>query len=89
MGAGGGVGVYGQGADGVGGITPTSINAAGARGNSGSGGINVASSIRDAGSYGGGAGTDPDSIVNQNIQGSGGAVRIIWGTGKSYPNNAN
>jgi hypothetical protein len=82
--AGGGVGIYGQGANGTGGTSGNTSNTSGIPGGGGSGG--TSGSTRFPGIYGGGAGCDPDS--SPATQGAGGAVRIIWGGGKSYPNNA-
>jgi hypothetical protein len=89
-GAGGGVGLLGQGANGTGGD--------GSEGNAepgfgGSGGTNGSadpgSSTRPStgGNYGGGGG-GADGNTGENGPGGSGAVRIIWGTGVSYPNNA-
>ena len=52
------------------------INGGGGQGNNGGSG----------GTYGGGHG-GPQSSASGNGPGQG-AVRIIWGTGKSFPNNA-
>jgi hypothetical protein len=77
MGAGGGVGIYGQGANGAAGTSNT--NDAGGKG--GSGGANGAyqggSDAYKGGYYGGGASGDGAGGV--------GAVRIIWGPGRSFP----
>ena len=82
-GCGGGVGVEGEGASGAAGtgvhddtIQSQSDNAMGGRG--GSGGTN--GSHNTAGTYGGGA--DGGGTAAK------GAVRIIWGNGRSFPNNA-
>jgi len=69
--AGGGVGVLGQGSSGSGGTT------SGTRGGSGGSGGTDGFSI--GGTYGGGA-TGGTSSLN-----GGGAVRIIWGPGRSFP----
>jgi hypothetical protein len=84
--AGGGVGLLGAGATGTGGAAQTA-------GNAGSGGSGK--------SYGGGGGSggfygvinvtqDAWAEINYNASeaGGGGAVRIIWGAGRSYPSNA-
>lgn len=100
---GGGVGVLGQGANGAAGYafnsgttisgygTATTTGAAGGEG--GSGGVNGMSlaggglSAPVAATYGGGGGGD--SFSNGNAYAGGqGAVRFLWGTGKSYPSNA-
>ncbi len=78
-GAGGGVGILGEGASGAAGIGTHSSsqtnndNAMGGRG--GSGGGDGTSNI--GGNYGGGADGYGDA--------AGGAVRIIWGAGRSFP----
>lgn len=76
-GGGGGVGVLGEGASGAGGI------AGGYRGDGGSGGTG-GTVTPTGGAYGGGAGT----LYFGSGTGGGGAVRIIWGLGRSFPNNA-
>lgn len=96
---GGGVGLYGQGANGAGGIyapgtniTDTSTNTfvVEYRGGGGSGG--------DSGSYPSHGASSPTgygvglaSTTSSDISGGGapsGAVRIIWGAGRSFPSNA-
>jgi hypothetical protein len=69
--AGGGTGILGQGTDGTGG--GPNVNGGG-----GSGGFN--GSAGTGGAYGGGGG-------GQNGPGGVGAVRIIWGSGRSFPSN--
>jgi len=87
-GGGGGVGINGEGASGVGGNSAFINTVNGARGGGGSGGTGGAASPNyNAGVYGGGAGSDNDTSSFQ-VTGGGGAIRIIWGTGKSYPFNA-
>jgi hypothetical protein len=71
-GGGGGVGILGAGSSG------SSIGCCGQPGRGGSGGNN--GSGNNGGSYGGGGASYGS--------GSGGAVRIIWGPNRSYPNNA-
>jgi hypothetical protein len=71
-GYGGGVGVYGEGSSGSGGAAGT-FGSPGSNGGNGSGGA-----------YGYGAPGDG----NGNYTGGPGAVRIIWGLGRSFPNNA-
>ena len=74
--AGGGTGIFGEGASGAG----DTDGGFGARGGDGSGG--------SGGSYGGSASANS---LNSNINnfyfgnGVGGAVRIIWGTGRAFP----
>lgn len=82
-GGGGGVGIYGQGANGVGGVVGT----VGAPGTGGSGGIDGSTygGYNDAsgGLYGGGQGGGVYAGVS-----AGGAVRIIWGPGRSFPSTS-
>lgn len=90
----GGVGIQGQGANGAGGQnvgqgSPSTDGTGGGGGSGGQSGGN-AGGLLDAnygGAFGGGAGAEND---NGNVAGQAGrgAVRIIWGTGKSYPFNA-
>lgn len=77
-GGGGGVGIYGQGTSGLG-QTVFGDNST----KSGSGGQVQANNTFYAGAFygGGGGGNSPGS-------GGTGAVRIIWGAGRSFPNNA-
>ena len=92
-GGGGGVGIVGQGSTGYGGAG--GILAGGDGGGGGSGGINGSNASGDAGpggAFGGGAG---GTGINYNTStygapalGGVGAVRIIWGDGRSYPSNA-
>jgi hypothetical protein len=76
---GGGVGILGQGANGTVGSSVYSDGGGGSGGSNGSGGGN--GSGGNGGGYGGGGG------VGSNGGGSGasGAVRIIWGSGRSFP----
>jgi len=74
VGGGGGVGVLGQGANG----------AAGGDDQDGGGGSGGADGNRSGGLYGGGgAGGAETNSAGQS--GANGAVRIIWGTGRSFP----
>ena len=92
-GAGGGVGIYGKGSDGSG--APSSTYG-GFGGFGGSGGTNGSSSNPhnggNGGSFGGGSGGGNEYLlwVAGDAAGTpgGGAVRIIWGTGRSYPSAA-
>jgi hypothetical protein len=94
-GGGGGVGLFGEGANGTGGDGSTA-NAG--PGGGGSGGANGSASPGSAtrpstgGLYGGGGGgadnTNASVGAYESGPGGSGAVRIIWGTGVSYPNNA-
>lgn len=81
-GGGGGVGIYGIGASGVGGTDASSSGTVSSGGGGGSGGSNGGgiSGSNTGGAYGGGGGY-------QRAGGSG-AIRIIWGAGRSFPNNA-
>ena len=79
-GAGGGVGILGQGGNGGGGAGSSTTNGSGGGGGSGGsnggfGGI--------GGTYGGGAGGSDHS--GRITGAAGGAVRIIWGPGRSFP----
>ena len=76
---GGGVGVLGEGTSGTGG-------SAGVGGGGGSGGANGGNSANgDGGLYGGGgAGASGADGAGSDV-GANGAVRIIWGTGRSFP----
>ena len=85
---GGGVGVYGIGTNGVGGVAnihpnqhPTTTSA----GTGGSGGGNPTSTYghSNAGNYGGGGGGGGSGAGGGN-SGSG-AVRLLWGSGRSFP----
>lgn len=70
---GGGVGIFGEGASGA---APSAIAAR--AGNPGSGGV--------AGDHGGGGvGAEDDSTSGLAGNGRNGAVRIIWGIGRTYP----
>jgi hypothetical protein len=72
---GGGVGVFGAGTSGV--VDPQYDGPGGGGSGGGSG------SSQTGGSYGGGGGGGNMSVAGD---GSSGAVRIIWGTGRSFPN---
>jgi hypothetical protein len=88
---GGGVGLLGQGASGAAGAAQTTTAAQGYAGGGGSGGSNgVAPSNTttpgNGGGYGGGGGsTHGNNASCATGSGAGGAVRIIWGTGRSFP----
>jgi len=69
--SGGGVGIYGQGTDGHN------------QGGGGSGGTD--GTVNGAGVYGGGGGGATNG-ASSSKPGQSGAVRIIWGLGRSYPN---
>ena len=74
-GGGGGVGLLGEGASGSGGTGGSSVTGGGG----GSGGSS--GTISDGGNYGGGGG----SQYTVGGDGAVGAVRIIWGSGRSFP----
>jgi len=80
-GGGGGIGVLGTGTNGTAGTGFS--GAAGGGGSSGGAGGAGGSGI--GGSYGGGAGTRFNAAPAKGGQG---AVRIIWGSGRSFPSNA-
>jgi hypothetical protein len=73
---GGGVGVLGAGSNGTGGA----LNAIGTGGSGGANGTRPA-----GGAYGGGGGACDDDTSSAGGAGGQGAVRIIWGAGRSYP----
>lgn len=78
-GSGGGVGMYGQGGNGSAG----SNGYGGSGGTDGSGHSTSGGSMYSGGAYGGGGGGG--SGTAQSIRGGHGAVRIIWGAGRSFP----
>ena len=78
-GGGGGVGIYGEGTSGAGGTYSTDPGGKG--GSGGTDGAIKTNSITGGGLYGGG-GAGYGNVTNN---GSGGAVRIIWGPGRSFP----
>lgn len=93
-GGGGGVGLNGIGSDGVAGnpATPTA-----ATGGSGGASGNVPNNAQpnstsgNGGAYGGGGGGRPkylNTFYSSSHMGAVGAVRIIYGTGRSFPSNA-
>ncbi len=75
-GGGGGVGLYGRSVDGLGGGSAP----AGSGAEQGKGGSGGADAYYRGGAYGGGSGSGNDGGI--------GAVRIIWGGGRSFPTNA-
>lgn len=89
-GGGGGTGIYGEGASGAGGIS-TSDSSPDNGGGGGSGGQqgschqitinNGQQSAIGGGTYGGGAGRS----ANNQRNGAGGVVRILWGDGRAFP----
>ncbi len=77
---GGGVGILGAGGNGTAGTLNSS---GGGAGSSGSAGTRPA-----GGAYGGGGGACDDDTNSSGGNGAGGAVRIIWGSGRSYPSTS-
>jgi len=90
-GGGGGVGILGSGSNGSGGAGGSAGNS-GSAGGGGSSGSNGSGS--QGGAYGGGGGQGyyyTDGAYTEYLAGGNGgvgAVRIIWGAGRSYPSNA-
>lgn len=78
-GIGGGTGLYGSGANGTGGIWKGSTSADGSTGGRNGQGGSGGSGGQSAAAYGGGG---------EVTDGRPGAVRIIWGPSRSFPNNA-
>lgn len=92
-GGGGGVGILGTGSNGSGGAGGSAAGGnGGGGGSSGSSGSNASGDGGPGGAYGGGAGgpglNENTSAPGANANGAVGAVRIIWGSGRSYPSNA-
>lgn len=84
-GGGGGVGIYGEGTSGAGGSGSSSNSYGGGGGSGGTNGTNGGyTGGSGGGSYGGGGG-GADNSLNENGNGAQGAVRIIWGSGRSFP----
>lgn len=94
-GGGGGVGIYGEGISGLKGQQILVYNQVGhAGGYGGSNGLDGVSpssnsTLGSGGNFGGGGGSNHGNS-SSTAPGSGarGAVRIIWGSGRSFPNNA-
>lgn len=93
---GGGVGLYGQGTNGGGGTQSGSNASGGGGGSGGTNGANTTGASAGGNSYGGAGGLYGGGGGNA-ISGSGawaggtggnGALRIIWGSGRSFPSNA-
>ena len=89
---GGGVGLLGQGTSGAAGAAQVSSTSAGNGGKGGSGGANGVGSTSNStpgngGGYGGGGGSNHQSsgALAKTGSGAGGAVRIIWGSGRAFP----
>ena len=90
-GGGGGVGIYGAGNNGNGGGGQGQNGIGGSAGNGGSNGNNGSSGSNSlhggsGGNFGGGHGGTQSNGSSGGP--GGGAVRIIWGFGRSFPNNA-
>jgi hypothetical protein len=85
---GGGVGIFGESANGVGGIGSSGNATTGGGGGSGGtdGGIwDTATITARGGLYGGGGGASDLGYNTEHGSGGNGAVRIIWGPGRSFP----
>lgn len=91
---GGGVGLKGQGASGKGGtVDGSQIQCSGGQGGSGGtrGGAATAKLTPGAGhgglfgGGGGGSGKQTNKVFHEGAPGGNGAVRIVWGTGRSFP----
>jgi len=86
--AGGGVGIYGIGANGAG-ASPVAFPTSYTNGGGGSGGTQTTPQGNPPGGlYGGGGGGQTNSGGPFQGDGGSGAVRIIWGDGRSFPSNA-
>lgn len=83
----GGVGIFGIGATG---INATSIDGAGTGGSGGEDGQadDGSGGGGNGGNYGGGAGHNDQGSSRVLRSGGNGAVRIIWGPNRNFPNNA-
>ena len=78
--SGGGVGIFGEGTSGG------SSSAGGSGGTSGSANATSGGSSNTGGTYGGGGGGQSnDSRNTPGCQGKNGVVRILWGSGRSFP----
>jgi hypothetical protein len=96
-GGGGGVGLFGKGINGDGGNTPSS-RGNGRPGSTGSKNLHKGIDLNERDSFGfdyggggGGKGEFMGQVIGRNKSvkhGGNGAVRIIWGPGRSFPNNA-
>jgi len=86
-GSGGGVGLYGEGSSGAGGTGSTSSNGEGHGGSGGEDGTSYSNITANASKYGGAAGYAVSGLYPNQAAGVGadGAVRVIWGTGRSFP----
>lgn len=87
--AGGGVGLFGQGANGLGGAKGWgNPGKGGSGGEDGHGNKSTGGGQQHGGKYGGGGGASGYGFYMPASSGGGGAVRIIWGAGRSFPLNA-
>jgi hypothetical protein len=85
-GGGGGVGLFGQGTNGAGAISSNFGGDPGSGGSGGGNGVQGDGAYGGAGgTYGGGGGGSNDSSGGFSNSPGAGAVRIIWGTGRSFP----
>jgi hypothetical protein len=85
-GSGGGVGLLGEGTSGAGGNASSGNGYRGAGGSGGADGTNGdAAGGCFGGDYGGGGGSADNSISSEFGVGGDGAVRILWGSGRSFP----
>jgi hypothetical protein len=87
---GGGVGLYGQGSNGIRGDTDGAHTLMGGPGSGGAAGVSIDSSTGggynfSGGLYGGGGGSKDDSESGEGGYGGAGGVRILWGDGRSFP----
>jgi hypothetical protein len=95
-GSGGGVGIYGEGSSGSGGANSGNDGAGGFGGSDG-GNASQASTSEPDDVYGttnlsrpglfGGGGCGADNTTAEQASGAGGAVRIIWGTNRAFPDS--
>lgn len=84
-GGGGGVGANGAGANGTAGIDSSGARSGGGGSNGGAG---YSWSSRPHGGYFGGGGGQYPAYNQYTGRGHGGFVRILWGPGRAFPNNA-
>lgn len=84
---GGGVGLFGEGASGTGGTGSSSDAISGGTGGSGGtdGGIWSTVTIQARGGLYGGGGGSSDTSGDENGAGGDGGLRIVWGSGRSFP----
>lgn len=86
-GSGGGVDVYGEGTSGAGGNGSAAQTGGGGGGSGGTDGAYYIQNSSTASRYGGGVGYSVQGVYPSNTSGRGanGAVRVIWGAGRSFP----